>query len=166
MLKIELPDHADVAKQTVVAPPKMESLASPQKARREIEWTGVEEVHVCKDDPYTSISRAPTCSAVDGALHRLGTDDIEDPECVSVRIIPSRTFPKPPAKTPSSSDLCAGAAQETVPAEDPGASHPGPAGSVVSRFGFRGLWVLLSLSWQTSDSLGSSIHTESCDTTI
>ncbi|CAE7426321.1 F5 [Symbiodinium microadriaticum] len=43
MLKIELPDHADVAKQTVVAPPKMESLASPQKARREIEWTGVEE---------------------------------------------------------------------------------------------------------------------------
>ena len=134
---------------TVAAPPKLESLASPQKARREINWSGVEEViiDVCKDDPYTSTTLAPTCSVVDGALHRMGTDDIEDPECVSLTIIPSRAAPKPPAQTPSSSHLCAGAGQETVPPEDPGVSHPG---AVVSRFGlmFRGFWafwVLLSL---------------------
>ena len=78
LLKTELPD--DAAKvQTVVNVPKLESLASPQKAPRKITWTD-EDTNLCMDDPYTNVAEVPTCSSVDGALHRLGTDDIE--ECV------------------------------------------------------------------------------------
>lgn len=79
LLKIELPEDPSSAQvPTAAEPMKLESLASPQKARRKVTWT--ESVDLCKDDPYVTAS-VPECTAVDSALHRLGTDDIED--CVA-----------------------------------------------------------------------------------
>lgn len=89
LLKIEMPDEQPVASNAAVRSVaadalKLESLASPQKAPRTISWGPViREIDLCKDDPYmvSAGKQGPACSAVDNALHRLGTDDIQD--CVT-----------------------------------------------------------------------------------